>query len=493
MRRTAAPAASDRIHDQITWAALRSYQPDTDDYAGQTRLALKIRASGQLSGRLDRLSATVKQKIPVWDGARWSAPQASSNPAWLFRWYAKGIHIDGKLVAGAGLADARIDDAAIKTWGAWCDAQGLACDYVIDRTTTHAEVLTLIAQCGRASPTWQSGKLGVVWDEAGRPATALITPANIVAGSFEIDYASGKTAEEIVCRYIDPDLDWQWNSVRRTVPGVSAPGASATLTLAGVTSRAQAAAECNLQAARQTYHRRRLKWEMGAEGMAVARGDVVHLTHALIDGGTAGRLTGGTADRLEINRPVTLAGAEEYLLLRLPDGTLHSTAVNHPDGAGESGETDIVVLATPLPAAPDANGANPLDTLWRHYRGRPTRRPRLGPIAHRRRVEPTANTPRPPRRRGGIVEVAAYYDGGRVRTVARLHGRRDRGHLARAALGRPHHHRRPRHRDRARRHAVHHRPRHPGQVGAAGQRRELPGRCAGRRHQAVPLVPTARS
>ncbi len=40
MRRTAAPAASDRIHDQITWAALQSYQPDTDDYAGQTRLAL---------------------------------------------------------------------------------------------------------------------------------------------------------------------------------------------------------------------------------------------------------------------------------------------------------------------------------------------------------------------------------------------------------------------------------------------------------------------
>ncbi len=262
-------------------------------------------------------------------------------------------------------------------------------------------MLTLIAQCGRASPTWQSGKLGVVWDEAGRPATALITPANIVAGSFEIDYASGKTAEEIVCRYIDPDLDWQWNSVRRTVPGVSAPGASATLTLAGVTSRAQAAAEYNLQAARQTYHRRRLKWEMGAEGMAVARGDVVHLTHALIDGGTAGRLTGGTADRLEINRPVTLAGAEEYLLLRLPDGTLHSTVVNHPDGAGESGETDIVVLATPLPAAPDANGANPLDTLWRHY-------PADAPPARVRIVamEPTANGRV---RLEAIDEVEAYY------------------------------------------------------------------------------------
>ncbi len=367
VRRTSAPSSSERVHDAITWAALRSYQPDTGDYAGQTRLALKIRALGQLSGRLDRLSATVRQKIPVWDGARWGGPHPSSNPAWLFRWYARGLHIDGRLVAGAGLPAARIDDETIEAWGAWCDAQGLRCDYVIDRRTTHAEVLTLIAQCGRASPSWQSGRLGVVWDEADKPATALITPGNIVAGSFEIDYAGGKTAGEIACRYIDPDLDWQYNTVRRTVPGAAPGGHTATLTLAGVTSRSQAAAECNLQAARQLHHRRRLKWEMGAEGIAVARGDVVHLTHALIDGGTAGRLHGGTADRLRLNRPVTLSGAGDCLLLRLPDGTLHNTAVSHPDGAGTKGETDTVVPDTPLPAAPD--GAAALDTLWRYYPG----------------------------------------------------------------------------------------------------------------------------
>ena len=401
VRRTTAPSTSERIHDDIAWTALRSYQPDPGDYTGQTRLALKIRASGQLSGRLERLSATVKQKIPVWDGARWSAPQASSNPAWLFRWYARGIHIDGRLVAGAGLAEARIDDAAIQAWGAWCDAQGLACDYVIDRRTTHAEVLTLIAQCGRASPSWQSGRLGVVWEQADRPATVLITPGNIVAGSFEIDYASGKTADEIACRYIDPDLDWQWNTVRRTVPGAAPGGHTATPTLAGVTARAQAAAECNLQAARQVHHRRRLKWEMGAEGMAIARGDVVHLTHALIDGGAAGRLTGGTADHLTLNRPVTLSGAEDYLLLRLADGTLHTTTVDHPDGAGTAGETDIVVPETPLPAAPDAAGASPLDTLWRHYPGAaPPARVRI--VA----MEPTANGRV---RLEAIDEVDAYY------------------------------------------------------------------------------------
>ena len=91
-----------------------------------------------------------------------------------------------------------------------------------------------------------------------------------------------------MCRYIEPDLDWQWNTVRRTVPGVTAPSRTATLTLPGVTSRDQAALECNLQAARQRYHRRRLTFEMAAEGFAIARGDVVYLTHGLIDGARAG-------------------------------------------------------------------------------------------------------------------------------------------------------------------------------------------------------------
>lgn len=94
---------------------------------------------------------------------------------------------------------------------------------MLDKATSHAEVLTLIAQCGRASPTWQSGRLGVVWEERGRPATALIAPGNIVAGSFAVEYASGQAAEEIVVRYIEPAFDWQYNTLRRLVPGRAAP------------------------------------------------------------------------------------------------------------------------------------------------------------------------------------------------------------------------------------------------------------------------------
>ena len=263
---------------------------------------------------------------------------------------------------------------------------------MLDRTRSHAEVLTTIAHCGRASPSWQTGKLGVVWEDAGRPATALITPGNIVAGSFAVEYAAGQAADEIAVRYIEPDLDWQYNTLRRLVPGVNGPpAATTTITLEGVTSAEHAAIACNLQAARQLYHRRRLSWEMAAEGLAIARGDVVHITHSLIDGGAAGRLAGGTAAHVILDRAVdlrapsgatfsrapsgatysrapssaTTPGAGAEMLFRLPDGTLHRSAVSAAGGA--QGETAEIALDDPLPEAPGAQGASPLDTLWRLY------------------------------------------------------------------------------------------------------------------------------
>ena len=349
-------------YDEVAWTAMRSFQPDDADYAGQRRLALRVRATGQLSGRLDRVSALVHQKVPTWDGTVWTAPARSSNPAWIFRWYALGIRIGGRLAAGVGLAAARIDDAAIKAWGAWCDAQGLTCNAVVDRDMTHAELLAAIAQCGRASPTWSTGRLGVVYDLEGQAATAFFGPGNIHAGSFEVDWASGAVADEIVCRYVDPDLDWQWNTVRRNVPGVASADRTATLTLWGVTDRGQAAKACNLQAARQLYHKRRLRWRTGPEGLAVDRGDVVHVSHALVDGGTTGRVLGGTAADVELSAELALS-AGDMMLFRMPDGDLHTSAVSRPAGL----DAAVVRLADPLPEAPGAAGSSPLDILWRHY------------------------------------------------------------------------------------------------------------------------------
>ena len=396
VRRTTEPSDEERVYDEITWAALRSFQPDTADYTGQNRLGVTIRASGQLNGRLDRVSALVRQKIPVWDAVAnaWgNANVASSNPAALFVWYARGIRLNGSPRAGVGLPDRRIDLAGLGAWYVWCHAQGLRCDFEIKGGMTHDAVLTLIAQCGRASVSWQTGKLGVVYEDAARIPSGLVTPGNVIKGTFRYEYAQGEIADEVIVRYIEPDLDWQYNSVRRSRPGlVGTPQSSVTVTARGVTQRDQAAVECNLQVARQHYHRRRLVWEMGREGRSYTKGSVVWITHSLIDGGTAGRLEAiVSASEVRLDKTVAVGG-DDYLLLRLADGTIHQSRIS---GAGG----DNVRLATPLPAK--ALGNEPVDVLWRHYDSAlPPAKARIvafEPVSDRRF------------RLTAIDEVAAYY------------------------------------------------------------------------------------
>ena len=368
-----------RTTDQgVSWAALRTFQANTADATGRTRLALKIKASGQLQGRIERLSALVKQKVPTWNGTAWSTTnQISSNPADIFRWFVKGVRADGRLIAGVGLPDTRIDETSIRAWRTWCDTEGLKCDAVLTGSQSIADVINMICRCGRASASWASGKLGVVFDQAGLAPTAMITPGNIIAGTLEVNYADGRLADEIVVRYLDPDFDWQPAELRRLKAGVTAPSRTATVTLTGIVNREQAKEETNLIAVRQKYHRRRITWEMGPEGLTIGRGDVVQATSDLLSGGTTGRLQpGGTAASPVLNQAVTIKTGVNYMVLRLIDGTLHTTVAQHPDGATATGDTTRPVLQTPLPGLPDNGGlaAEPADAgvvagdvLWRHY------------------------------------------------------------------------------------------------------------------------------
>lgn len=373
VRRKAAPPEALSETAELSWAALRSYQPDTGDYAGRNRLGLVLRASGQLSGRLDRVSAVVAQKVPVWAGS-WSEPQATSNPAWIFRWLALGVWTgtegggDRRLVAGAGLPASQIDDEALRQWGAWCDAESLTCNYVA-RAETLQRLLELVAQCGRATLSWAGGRLGVVWDAANRAATALVTPANIVTGSYRTRWLGERVADEIVGRYVDANRDYERHEVRRIAGGATTVQISVSMDLPGVTDRGQAQQEVNLQAARQVYHRRRHEWAMPLGALPAGRGDVVYVTHSLIDGGQAGRLDAiGAGAEVTLSEPVTLDPTAQ-LLISLSDGRLYkSTALAHPAGVASPSARLELTPALPAPQGDDP-AWDPLDCIWRFYGG----------------------------------------------------------------------------------------------------------------------------
>ena len=176
---------NDRLVVSASLFSINAHQPQTANLSGRNPFALKIRATGQLYGRIESLSADGKQLIPVWDGSAWVDDQATSNPAWIMRKFWKGWRrpSDNRLMAGKGLPDSRIDDESLKAWGQFCDDNDLTCNLVLDSRISDEELEMRIGQCGWGFVTKESGKRGMRWENDDQPVTAVFTPANIVAGS----------------------------------------------------------------------------------------------------------------------------------------------------------------------------------------------------------------------------------------------------------------------------------------------------------------------
>jgi len=352
VRRVTADSTSEREVSQTALSQIRCYQRDGTSYAGQQRIALRIKASGQLNGTVQQFSCIASASALVWTGSAW-AWQPTSNPAWWYLYVALGWRDSaGRRIYGAGLAWERIDIETIKAWAAFCDAAGLRFDAIVDQSMTCAELLMTIARAGRATPTWQAGVLGAIWDAPAQPAVAIVGMGQIIAGSFRVEYAGGELADEIACEYVDAGANWQQQTVRALMPGVTSPRRSSTVQLVGITSREQAQREANLLAAAQYYRRRTVTWDADLEGMVYQRGDVVQLSHDLTQWGYSGRVIAGSGTSLTLDRQVP-RGAGDYVLLRWPDGRSATIAC-----APGSGDTDTLTLAAAIPTS-DGEGALP--------------------------------------------------------------------------------------------------------------------------------------
>ncbi len=326
----------------------KAYQDAKANYAGRNPVALRIRATGQLSGSLDRVNAHVSQRIPSWDGSTWVPNQDTSNPGDILLWWYRGAHVSwmskgnsnaghdprrdydqtywvkmvgaapetkskwatgttyslgdvvyGGIAFGYGLPDTLIDIPKVREFAEHCTDQGLEFNIVLEDGRDEDQVAALIAQAGWGRVSLDGGKYSVIWEEANRPVTAVVTPANIVAGSLSITYDIENLADEIVCTFVDRDSGYEENEVRRPVPNRTVTGENPVqIRLEGITSGLAAAKECNRAAAANFFHLRAVQWEMTEEGFAgIGVGDVVGMANGLLGKSVGGRLFAISSDR----------------------------------------------------------------------------------------------------------------------------------------------------------------------------------------------------
>jgi hypothetical protein len=354
--RSTADSTNSREQLKSTWENIRSYQADNGTYIGQNRRGIVIRASEQLNGTIQQLSAMCHASAYYYDGTSWDW-RPTSNPAHWFMHFSHGHRdSDGNLLYGVGLLDSQIDLSLLLSWAQFCDEEGLTFNAVIDGTQTAADIFTAIARTGFGSATWASGKLGVVWDARNASPVAAFGMSNIIRGSFEVAYVTETLAEEVIIQYKNPDNDWNKDEVRVLVPGVTTPTRNTTIDLFGCTDKVMAGKFANYMAAQQYYRRRRITWECDFEGFVCQRGDVVMLSHDLTQWGYSGRIISVDGNTLHLDRVVPRSGTNDYLMLKEPDGTMTTYMV-----LAGSGESDTITLTS---APTFQSGMLPMDHIW---------------------------------------------------------------------------------------------------------------------------------
>ncbi len=311
---------SSRAGHELRWGALRAYLDGTPDFGDVTLLAVKMRATDNLSQRSSRMiNCIVTRRLPVWDPVTgWSAPAPTHSIAWAFADACRAAY-------GAKLQDARIDLNALNALDQIWTARGDEFNGIFDSSMTVWEALIRIARCGRAVPVLQGGVVRLFRDAPQTLPIAMFGPRNIVKGSFKIQYImpGEETADAVTVAFFNART-WKPDEVTAALPG-SVADKPAKVTLFGCTDEAQATREGLYMAADNRYRRKLISWSTELEGMIPTYGDLVAVTHDMPHWGQGGEVVAwdDLAEVLTLSEPLTWeATVSHYIALRRCDGSL---------------------------------------------------------------------------------------------------------------------------------------------------------------------------
>ena len=310
-----------RYGHELVWAGLRSYLPGAQTYGAVTVVAMRFRATNNLSQQASRkVNMIVTRRLRTWHPVSgWSAgTTATRNPAWAIADICRADY-------GAGLPDNRIDLAGLYALAQEWDSRGDTFNGIFDRQSTIMESTTQVSRAGRGLPFMQGGILQVVRDAAVALPVAMFTQRNIQKQSLKLEYlmATEETADCIDVSYFDEDV-WSQRTVRCTLP-TGSNDKPAKVQLFGVTDRAQAWREGMYTIACNRYRRRLLTFGTEMEGFIPALGDLIAVQHDMPRWGQSGEIAAWNAatKTATLTEPLDWsAGGGHKLAFRRRDGSV---------------------------------------------------------------------------------------------------------------------------------------------------------------------------
>ena len=176
-------------------------------------LELQIRATNQLNGTIQNLSAVAESALMVWDGANWTR-QLTSNPAWVF------ADLLTSEVNKRPLPVTKLETNSLLEWAEYCDETPTAvsplpdwtqprfrCNFILDFDATLNDALHKVSSASQASLNIIDGKYGVLIDKLRTTPVQIFTPRNSTNFTSQRNYS--RKPHAVAVKYIDPSADWE--------------------------------------------------------------------------------------------------------------------------------------------------------------------------------------------------------------------------------------------------------------------------------------------
>lgn len=202
--------------DDLTWGALTTAftNPPVVTTKRHVFMELRIKATDQLNGQIQNLSAVAIQPLEVYNPSTktWSR-ETTSNPAWVFCDLLTG-EVNKKAVPKS-----RLHMDSILSWAEYCEEiptpppgqeylePRFQCNFILDYDSTLQEVLNSVGGAAQASLNIIDGKYGVLVDRFKTTPVQIFTPRNSSGFSSARFYAPHPHGVKV--KYIDPNLAWE--------------------------------------------------------------------------------------------------------------------------------------------------------------------------------------------------------------------------------------------------------------------------------------------
>lgn len=332
-----------KIKDTIVWSAIRSIKrADPITFPEPLSIiALRIKATDQLSGVVNTLNCICTSLVKAWNGSSWVANTASAWPSDLFR------HVLQGPANARPVPDSQIDLENLQDWWTYCVAKGFKFNQVRSSVTSVSDTLDDIAAAGRAVKTFIDGKWGVIWDRPSDPIVQHFTPRNSWGFQGQRSYAQQPHGWRV--SFINADNGYTQDE--RIVYDDGYTSANATLfeglQFPGVTDPDLIWKHGRFHIAQNRLRPEKISLSVGWEHLVCTRGDRVRVTHdVLLTGLASGRIKSVAGQVVTFDEMVTIEDGNTYgMQFRVPSD---ARTIDRAVDVTPAGEYDNLTLVGDL-------------------------------------------------------------------------------------------------------------------------------------------------